>query len=114
MHSILHPAKEPYLVWLMFESKCYNKLEHCLYFFLSSNSPVINTVRNFLTMAVESQMCSPMIETSPHLFIKFAPIIPVSFEKEGLEVIMNDFKSLYAAGDRGRERRVFKNIGQSG
>lgn len=48
MHSILHPAKEPYLVWLMLECKCCNKLEHCLYIFLSSNSPAVNTVRNFL------------------------------------------------------------------
>lgn len=46
MRSILHPAREPYLVWLMFESKCYKKLEHCLCLF--SNSPVINMVRNFL------------------------------------------------------------------
>lgn len=43
-----------------------------------------------------------MIRTSCQLFIKSGPLMPLSFEKEGLEVIMNDFQSLYAPGDRGR------------
>ena len=66
MHSILHPAREPYLVWLMFESKCYKKLEHCLCFFslLTLQSSTWSGTFSFLTMAVESPMCSPMIRTS--------------------------------------------------
>lgn len=75
-----------------------------IYFFylLTLQQSTLSGTFSFLTKAVASYMCGPKIRTSCQLFIKFAPLIPLSFAKEELEVIRNDFQSLYAPWERGQ------------